>query len=676
MPPHLQLRAWSERVVHGATLADKLTPPGRLVDTEPGPSRPVPRTPARPPELATTPPGERPSLPALPGPGALEDPAARAALLRRFAHHELQALELMGAMLLRFPDADPDWRRGLAATMRDEQRHLTAYLDRAAQLDPHAAPLPGSRFFWDLLADTSSPDRFVAGMALTLEQANLDFLSAWRTRLDAVGDADTVAVLDEVYRDEVRHVRHGVTWLSAWAEPDQDLFTAWTQRLQPPLTPRRGRGPHFDLEGRRRAGLPESFITRVRAAGASKGRTPRLVWFAPQVEEEHRLPGYTPPRALRQLTADLAPTLAALCGEDDVLALPRTQDPSFVAGLAARGWPVPQQIALPDESALSELSGPFRALSPWGWSATRARRTASLSPQRAPAWHPDTAALARKDLAARVLGALPQDPRLDLQAGLICRTLDQVHEARARWERTVVKLPWSAAGRGLLHDPTPRSLERALEAHGTVIVEPWRERVLDLSLQARITDQGVQDAQIVRFLTSSTGGFRGVAGGAWRRGLPREILRFLSGDGKDPRFVHDRLVHALQAALEHAPGHRGPVGVDALVARIDGELRLRPLVELNPRHTFGRVGRAVGQHLLARGRAGAWLHLTRAELPSGWSFAELAAWLAQHAPARGTPLIHGALPTTDPARCVRVWTVLLAGDTVEQAISLLPPCTP
>ena len=38
-------------------------------------------------------------------------------MLHFFANHELLAIELIALALLRFPDADPGWRRGLAAIL-------------------------------------------------------------------------------------------------------------------------------------------------------------------------------------------------------------------------------------------------------------------------------------------------------------------------------------------------------------------------------------------------------------------------------------------------------------------------------------------------------------------------------------------------------------------------------
>ena len=50
-------------------------------------------------------------------------------------------------------------------------------------------------------------------MGLTLESANLDFTLAYAAAARAAGDEATAAVLAEVHRDEVRHVRFAARWL-------------------------------------------------------------------------------------------------------------------------------------------------------------------------------------------------------------------------------------------------------------------------------------------------------------------------------------------------------------------------------------------------------------------------------------------------------------------------------
>jgi hypothetical protein len=62
----------------------------------------------------------------------------------------------------------------------------------------------------------------------------------------------------------------------------------------------------------------------------------------------------------------------------------------------------------------------------------------------------------------------------------------------------------------------------------------------------------------------------------------------------------------------HGLGHRGPAGVDALVYRdTAGGLRLKPIVEVNPRYTMGHVALRVRRQL-ASGASGTFRIITPA----------------------------------------------------------------
>src|SRR5262245_46717076 len=92
------------QILSEGELEPKLESPLALPDSDPGPARVFER-PARAPELAMGGGVER-----LPRPAALGDARARAACLRRFAHHELMAVELFAWALLAWPDVDPELR--------------------------------------------------------------------------------------------------------------------------------------------------------------------------------------------------------------------------------------------------------------------------------------------------------------------------------------------------------------------------------------------------------------------------------------------------------------------------------------------------------------------------------------------------------------------------------------
>lgn len=642
----MRLRDYAERVLRGATLADKLVEPGELDDTAPGPAARAER-PARPRELAFTSGHLREGLP---GRTALEQPRVRGELLHRFANHELLALEIMASTLLRFPDAPAAFRLGLARTMAEEQRHLRGYLDRMAALGVLPGAVPVNDFFWRACADLADPYDYVLRVPLTVEQANLDFTRTWRARFAEVGDQPTVALLDEVYRDEIGHVRAGLGLFRQWKDPAVSEWEAFERGLRMPLSPARARGPEVDREGRLAAGFDAAWIDRIERYARSRGRPPRVYLFNPGCEEEIAAPGNAPSAAARALAADLAPLLAFLAAREDVVVTPRLPSPAWQRGLLAAGFVLPELVDAPAALADRHLG----ALVPWGASP---RVAAAYAPLRGadPLWSPARRRASDKTVALgwrRALLEALAEPWLAPPEGEVGTTVAEAVAAAARgW---VLKAPLSTAGRDRRRGPLDAAgvawAERVLAAHGALRAEPWRERVLDLSFHFDVDGARARFVGTCRFLTTPSGQFVGTTPGRWFDRLDPEVLRLLTGEGRDPRRLR-RIGEALGAFLAPelaAAGVQGPVGVDAFVYRDEtGALRLDPLVEVNPRWTMGRVSLALEARVHPQARA-TWRILpvrTLGAPPAVWAAQVQAAAPLEH---DGGLLRRGVFFTTDP----------------------------
>jgi len=261
----MELRALAERVLGATTLAGKLEPAGDdLGDAAPGEPTRVSR-PARPPGLEIRSSREV-RVPPIDG---YADPAQRARILHALANHELQAAELFAWALLAFADAPAPFRRGLAGILGDEQRHCRLYLDRLAALGGRFGDHGVTGHFWAKLAEVRTPLEFVCLMGLTFENANLDFAGEYAAAARAIGDHETVAVLDQVHADEIRHVAFAWHWLERLA-PGADPWQAWVNTLRWPLGPGRARGRTFDRAAREAAGLSEAFIERLEATSPKR----------------------------------------------------------------------------------------------------------------------------------------------------------------------------------------------------------------------------------------------------------------------------------------------------------------------------------------------------------------------------------------------------------------------
>jgi uncharacterized ferritin-like protein (DUF455 family) len=258
-------------------LPDKLRPPrgsdGELLP-DPAGAEPVSiGRPARAPELAAS-----QDAGPLPHPRELADPAARAACLARFAHHELQAVELFAWALLRWPELPRELRRGWLGVLEDEQRHCRLYLERLHALGSSPGEHPVSDYFWRQVpaieASPHGPRAFLAALGLTLEQANLDFAARYRDAFHAVGDSESARVCALVHADEIGHVRLAARWLCELDGRGRSDLDCYEEAVPFPLSAARAKGRPFDRRARQAAGLSEELIDHVERSRSSQERTP------------------------------------------------------------------------------------------------------------------------------------------------------------------------------------------------------------------------------------------------------------------------------------------------------------------------------------------------------------------------------------------------------------------
>jgi len=187
--------------------------------------------------------------------------------------------------------------------------------------------------------------------------------------------------------------------------------------------------------------------------------------------------------------------------------------------------------------------------------------------------------------------------------------LAAIREALAGWPdwtagRFSLKPRFGTSGRGRV-DGQAASLEQVdlgqaltrMARHGGALLEPWLERLADLSAQVRISETGdVVVLGSLELLAGTGGGYRGHAGEIDSRG------RIFSG------LTHDEALReaAAQIAVKAAhAGFHGAAGLDALVYRETpgSEPVLRPCVEWNARFTMGTVVLGLLRRLLPRLRS-------------------------------------------------------------------------
>jgi uncharacterized ferritin-like protein (DUF455 family) len=153
---------------------------------------------------------------------AFGSPAGRIALLHALAHIELNAIDLAWDLVARFASTGlprgffDDW----VDVAAEEACHFELLTTRLAELGAGYGDLPAHDGLWE--ASVATADDLLARLAvvpLVLEARGLDVTPEMAARLERVGDAESAAILNRIYRDEIRHVATGLRWFDrvCWA---------------------------------------------------------------------------------------------------------------------------------------------------------------------------------------------------------------------------------------------------------------------------------------------------------------------------------------------------------------------------------------------------------------------------------------------------------------------------
>ena len=630
---------FAEQVVFGTTLEDKLLIPGRLtldLGQVVGPSVSRIVTPGRPPGLQMR--DDRSGGMKPPSDDKLENEQARGQLLHFLANHELLATELMALVLLKFPNAPHAFRQGILVTLQEEQEHTRMYIRRMKECGIEFGSYPVSGQIWRMIESMQSPMDFVSRLSLTFEQANLDYSHHFATVFRRIGDMPTAEVMQQIYEDEIGHVKHGLHWFRQWKDPEQSDWEAYQSTLEFPMSPQRGLGLRagFNRQGRKQAGLSDDFIDSIEVFRQSRGRAPTIRWFDPAAESE--LAGQHSPNELPlmdQLGRDLELVMVAMSKQDDVVLVRKTPSRSFRLKLIDAGFDLPQFLRFEDRASLNVRK--LHDFSPWAWTPKNHEIAQPLieSTRHLPVpWKNETTDLYRKSWGALRLkdwlddgvqddGVREDDPMECPDwftspdcVGIAIQSIEEMDFALAEFGRrgfasAIFKQDLAASGRGQRRLACGQPMTAADEAWllsklGTSldvrseegqrppmgIIEPELNRLVDLSFLWHMPRHGRSPRYLgwTRPLISAGRRYCGTRLGTSFTDCDSRVKRFVLADRcARLQTVVDWLQPRIAAELT-ARGFTGYFGVDSIVCQdSDENLKIKPLVELNPRMTMGHI---------------------------------------------------------------------------------------
>lgn len=300
---------------------------------------------------------------------------------------------------------------------------------------------------------------------------------------------------------------------------------------------------------------------------------------------------YTPPTAAWQLHM-AGEALPLWYGEDD--------DLFYSYGINDR-WLTERREAFGID--VDVYAGGDAEAAPWGWSAYTRRLLRDNCPRLTGI--PDDAGIAVLRALSHRRTSVAVNERLGYPAA---REVTDPQELCGILEggRHFLKQPWSSSGRGNIDTlgQTPEEVLRqasgVIRRQGSIMVEPWRDGLLDFALLLRSEGGKVRAVGWSLFSTVRMGEYAGnvIA--------PQEYILHRIHRETDPSELAEAVSGIEEVLTDLAgPHYRGYMGVDMMAWRDEGgHKRLCPCVELNLRMTMGVVALQMARRHVAPGRRG------------------------------------------------------------------------
>jgi len=301
------------------------------------------------------------------------------------------------------------------------------------------------------------------------------------------------------------------------------------------------------------------------------------------------LSNFTAPHAARQLRHDLGFLPGLWTSQDDVVLVDNVADAETAWKRLRSG----KRVIFIEKRMLSSLT--FDSIVPWGWDAALCNflQRNGLHPSLLPTniMIDDIRLLSHRREASALLPLLRFDGTIG--ESYECRSIADVTARIASWGKVVLKAPWSSSGRGLRFvdniKPVERWLSNLLVRQGSVMVEPYYNKVKDFGMEFESDGKGKVTYLGLSLFHTSNGAYTGNI-----LATERAKNLFLNN------YISEDLLYSVKQKICSIFGlyffgrYSGPFGIDMMVvSREDRQgFLLHPCVEINLRRTMGHVALA------------------------------------------------------------------------------------
>ena len=312
---------------------------------------------------------------------------------------------------------------------------------------------------------------------------------------------------------------------------------------------------------------------------------------------------YTAPHAGRQLRADLSWLPALWSADGDMVLVDNVENAHEHTRHLKKHLSKVQFVSSADLARLT--FGHLERISAWGWNRALCHQLKSYNNLLVP-FLPKSGQLAfirrasnRKWAAEHLLTKLTTLHRQLLGRSTYSSEIPfdadgMLLEKYGLGESWVLKAPWSSSGRGVryvgrrLTAAQQNWIRNLIGKQGGVMIEPYYNKVEDFGMEFSIGADGKAKYCGLSLFATQNGAYIGniLATEEEKR---RHLSRYVPGQLLD--IVRETIIHRTSKLFRGR--YVGMFGIDMMIVRQDGTLKMHPCVELNLRRTMGHVALAL-----------------------------------------------------------------------------------
>lgn len=307
---------------------------------------------------------------------------------------------------------------------------------------------------------------------------------------------------------------------------------------------------------------------------------------------------YMPPRLLRGFEHDCSVLPFVFAKSGDFVLTEKTPSKEFIIRLTEVGFEMPEFFQL--QELISGKTETIGSILPWGWSPAAHFYLKDLKGKCSPefrkspvfSWHEEHKVLFERITSLYFLtDFLKQNPLEFLVGkefiGTKVTTIEEIEELLNNQIPLVLKAPVSSSGRGVqiirkpkLNTSNRQWISGILNQQKYLIAEPFLDKVVDFSFQFKISDNEPEYLGYSVFETNTNGQYQSTV-------IHPEVNLTINLE-MDSKIEETALLlkNALKNSV-YARGHRGFLGIDALIYKEEEGLKIQPCIEINSRMNMG-----------------------------------------------------------------------------------------